>query len=153
MSHFKSSFGPTITITDPFTIGCLASFFGVIFLLIGSVLQLSAYSYQHWGVSTKGTIVRCDIQSGTHGHTYHLPVVDFRTRSGEHITFEAVTNNPSCKVGSAINVYYHLDDPQNAHLDSDFTLGWAPAGIGLLSIVIGLILCVRGWRRNIPGKR
>jgi hypothetical protein len=125
-----------------------------LFLLIGSgLLGGGFYWYQ---------LISDDIQEATHtegrvidfetrfsdGTTFHYPMIEFFTHAGEAIRFTASIGSspPAYDKGEKVGVLYTLERPQDAKIDSFFSLWFGPiilVGIGsvffLFSVLFFLI--------------
>lgn len=142
------------------TFGAIA--FGSLFLAIGLILAGVSVSYVANGKHARGTVVsmewRSDGGSGKRrandGPTAY-PVVQFTSADGRSRTFRGSTgsNPPAYDLMERVEVLYRADSPEDARINSFFSLWLLPlifGGIGLLIIGIGVTIAV--VRRRRPGR-
>ena len=131
-----------------------------IFSLIGIAILIGAYYfYNH----TKTFLNNSQIATGTvtelvkttsnEGTVLYQPRIKFTADNGEGITFTSGTasNPPSHKKGDEIEVYYQIENPQNAKVKGFFTLWAAPsvmAVIGLSFFLLGFSMLTKKIRTN-----
>lgn len=117
----------------------------ILFLLVGMVLlafgawRFSAtLSFVTSAVRAQGRV----IERRNVGRARHVPVIRFRTRAGQEITFVARPTAWGAEVGSAVTVLYDEDLPGEARLDdlalwfNALLLGLAGAGFVTASILL-----------------
>jgi hypothetical protein len=147
-----SNVGPTITITNPITIGWILLFFGLIFGVIGIVFQWNTLAFLPGTVSTTGTIIQCKSETTTNSQgnqiNNNFPVVSFQAQSGQQITFKASESDSSCFEGGTVKVIYHPDNPHDARLNA-FNAWLVFIGFGFVFILLGLINFLRGIIRKV----
>jgi Protein of unknown function (DUF3592) len=116
---------------------------GVTLLGVVLPLQLRTRTLLKHGVKVQGTVVDAEEKTGRGSdnlpyRTYH-PVVEFTTTDGRTVTFTSGLgfSGRQPRIGGAVPVRYHPDDPEQAELDRAYI--WmvpaAPsllAGVGLL---------------------
>ena len=121
-------------------VGYVLMFFGLVLLGYG----LSALSDQI-ALEEKGVIVRGVVTALNEKGIYRSPVVNFKTKEGERITFLSeyainVELNPY-QVGQEIDVVYNEDDPSLHKVYGNFEYNFLPLSLG----VFGLFLLLFGW--------
>ena len=117
---------------------------GVTLLGVVLPLQLRTRTLLKHGVKVQGTVVDVEEKTGSGGsdnlpsRTYH-PVVEFTTTDGRTVAFTSGLgfSGRQPRIGGAVPVRYHHDDPEQAEIDRAYI--WmvpaAPpllAGVGLL---------------------
>lgn len=126
----------------PTTRGLILVAAGVTLLGVVLPLQLRTRTLLQHGVKVQGTVV--DVEEDTApvnnlpSRTYH-PVVEFTTPDGRTVTFTSGLgfSGRQPRIGSAVPVRYHHDDPEQAQIDRAY-LWMVPAappllaGVGLL---------------------
>lgn len=127
----------------PTTRGLILVAAGVTLLGVVLPLQLRTRTLLEHGVKVQGTVVGAEEETGRGSdnlpyRTYH-PVVRFTTTDGRTVTFTSglgfSVRQP--RIGSAVPVRYHQDDPERAEIDRAY-LWMVPAappllaGVGLL---------------------
>ena len=127
----------------PTTRGLILVAAGVTLLGVVLPLQLRTRALLKHGVKVQGTVVGVEEDTGRGSdnlpsRTYH-PVVEFTTADGRTVTFTSGLgfSGRQPRIGSAVPVRYHHDDPEQAQIDRAYS--WmvpaAPpllAGVGLL---------------------
>jgi Protein of unknown function (DUF3592) len=113
---------------------------GVTLLGVVLPLQLRTRTMLKHGLQAQGTVVGAEA-GGSHlrSRTYH-PVVEFTTTDGRTVTFTSglgfSVRQP--RIGSAVPVRYHPDDPEKAEIDRAY-LWMLPAAPPLL-VGVGLLV-------------
>jgi hypothetical protein len=112
---------------------------GVTLLGVVLPLQLRTRTMLKHGVKVQGTVVDVEEETSRRSTTYH-PVVRFTTADGRTVTFTSglgfSVRQP--RIGSAVPVRYHQDDPEQAEIDRAY-LWMVPAAPPLL-VGVGLLV-------------
>ena len=124
------------------TRGLILAAYGVTVLGVGLLPELRIRALLKHGVKVQGTVV--DTEDDTTpvnnlpSRTYH-PVVEFTTTDGRTVTFTSgVGFGRQPRIGGAVPVRYHLDDPERAEIDRAH-LWMVPAAIWLV-VGVGLLV-------------
>jgi Protein of unknown function (DUF3592) len=136
------------------TRGMILAAAGVTLLGVVLPLQLRTRALLKHGVKVQGTVVDAEEETGWLNNriyrTYH-PVVRFTTTDGRTVTFTSglgFSGRPD-RIGSAVPVRYHHDDPEVAEIDRAY-LWMVPAapsllaGVGLL-VAAGVAFTDEPW--------
>jgi hypothetical protein len=129
-------------------IGPAAFFFaGLLFFAIGSGLTYRQRALEKQGIEAPGVVVDLQENYDSDGSTY-APVVQFKTKSGQSVTFTSSysSNPPSYDVGDAVTVVYPLEASENAIIKGDgqilhiifMLLGGAVAAVGFYLVFSNL---------------
>ena len=126
----------------------LLRIFGILFLLVGLGLLAREVLFGQLAMSALGTVVEINAtESG--GERKYTPVVVFKTKTQQIITFEGTSTHPPRARGSSVPVIYNPDAVQEARIDT-FADRWLfPA----LFIPIGLVLLIGGFVSGVPKTR
>ena len=101
---------------------------------------------------TEGKVVEL-VRSRSSDSTTYRPVVEFKADDGSLIEFTsgAGSNPPSYSKGETVEVLYQQDSPEQAKINSFFSL-WGAAlilgGMGLIFFIVGFSMIVFGRLRN-----
>jgi len=112
---------------------------GVGALIGAGVVLNSTYQFLDWASYSDGVVtelVRNRSNQGS-GRGSYAPVVEFKTESGETIEFVSTTssNPPSFRKGERVEVVYDPWSPQDAKINSFFSLWGTPLILGFLGFV------------------
>ncbi len=110
--------------------------------------------------ATRSTGVVTGFEEGTSGSSdtgdrniIYRPIVEFKTATGEQITFTAKigSQTKSYTEGDSITVHYQSDNPHNARIDSFLSLWLVPLiawGIGAVLFLVGGIFGIIVYRAH-----
>jgi len=120
-----------------------------VFAVIGSAMLAGSF---FWYTKTKsfigealtapGVVIEL-VRSRSNDSTTYTPVVEYTTEKGQKIEFTSSvgSNPPSHSKGDQIEVLYHEDTPQQAKINSFFSLWLGP----ILLLVLGSIFSIVGF--------
>ncbi len=96
---------------------------GVVLLVIATWVHARERAFVRAAERATGTVTELHRDVDADGTTY-FPVVSFRTRAGDSVTFRssAGSNPPSYEVGERVEVLYDPADPQRAKTSGFFAL-------------------------------
>jgi hypothetical protein len=133
----------------PMIVGALFGGVGLIILIVGVVLTVSAVGFRADAESATGTVVEVvsdvDCDDGRCRDMY-TPVVEFSTTDGETVQFAAdyqTSTEPA--IGSTVEVLYPPSDPDEARVDTFMGFWFGPVmfcGLGGVFTIAGTILLV-----------
>lgn len=117
---------------------------GVILILAGVPFFIQVRKFNASAIRAPGKIVELDRQQMGKDVSY-FPVFSFVDRAGaSHVIHSKLgSSHPRYAVGDAVEVLYPADDPEQARLNSFFTVWMWPvifAGIGLILTIAGIVL-------------
>ncbi len=106
------------------------------FLLVSSTRQFLAHS-----VSAKGVVIDLVSSRDSKGSVTYSPTVEFTTLDAQKITFQSGmgSNPPSYSVGESVDLLYDAAQPNQARINSFFSLWGAATIVGGLGFVFFLV--------------
>jgi hypothetical protein len=115
-------------------------FAGLLFFTIGSGLTYRQRTLEKQGIEVPGVVVDLQENYDSDGSTY-TPVVQFKTKSGQSVTFTSSysSNPPSYDVGETVTVVYPLDAPENAIVKGDGQM------LHIIFMILGGIVAAIGF--------
>jgi hypothetical protein len=124
---------------------------GLIFVIVGLLVEWNTLVFLQGSISTTGMIVSCEMSTsstGTPGSASSTeecqPTFRFQTRAGRSVTVKDTSTSSDWSVGEAVTVNYHPNDPQDAIINPG-TLWLFFVVFGSVFILVGLIIYLRWW--------
>ncbi|PBJ09034.1 DUF3592 domain-containing protein [Flavobacterium sp. ACN6] len=130
-----------------------------VFLIIGAALLTGAFflyqnksAFLEKAVSVQGTVIEMVAKRSDNSTTYS-PVISFKTKSGQEITFSSSisSNPPSYSVNETVEVLYNPADPKEANINTFSSLWIGPlilGGIGIVFFLIGSLSILFGYLKK-----
>ncbi|AWK06744.1 DUF3592 domain-containing protein [Flavobacterium crocinum] len=135
------------------------SIFKLVFSIVGAGLLAGAvYSYSskkaflEKAEKAQGTVIEMIARRSDNSTTY-CPVVNFKTKAGQEITFTSSvsSNPPSYSVDETVEVLYDPAEPKEASINGFATLWLVPLILGILGTIfflIGSLAFLFGYLKN-----
>src|SRR6218665_1718264 len=135
------------------------SIFKIVFLIVGAGLLAGAvYSYAdkkaflEKAESAQGTVIEMIARRSDNSTTY-CPVVRFKAKTGQEITFTSSvsSNPPSYSVDETVEILYDPADPKEANINGFASLWLVPLILGILGTIfflIGALSYLFGYLKN-----
>jgi hypothetical protein len=117
---------------------------GLLFLVIGIGLLYMNSQFVKNAVKVKGEIV--DVTEGANGNSgrrlrMYSSIIEFITLDNKAQRFTSpVSSNIKPKIGKVLQVYYHVDNPENAKIASVFNLYVIPVVLILFGLFLFFII-------------
>ncbi|MBZ4033667.1 DUF3592 domain-containing protein [Flavobacterium sp. 17A] len=135
------------------------SIFNYVFAIIGAGLMAGAIylyvdkqAFLEKAETVQGTVVEMIPKRSKESTTYS-PVVSFKTKTGQTITYTSSTssNPPSYNVGESVTIFYDPADPNDAEINGFFSLWLGVLILGFIGTVfflIGFLGILFRWLKN-----
>jgi hypothetical protein len=131
-------------------VGPVLIFIGLVFVLVGLLIELNTLIFLQGAISTHGVIVSCEMITSSEGSTSGgttkecQPKFQFQTRAGRKVTVQDMSSSSSWSQGDIVTVDYHSNDPQDARIEMG--LFWLIfVVIGSFFILVGGLIFLRWW--------
>jgi len=113
---------------------------GPVLLAVGVYLYARTSAFLERATRTRGEVVELVERRSDDGYTY-APVFVFEDAKGtsRRIVSNTSSNPPGYAVGDEVDVLYDPDDPEDACIDSFFSLWGGATIVGGLGLVFGIV--------------
>lgn len=121
----------------------LFPFFGLLALVGSVLLTVSTFRFLDKAIEGEGVVIDLEYRRSSDSSSYY-PRVEFLTANDEKIQFTSSngSNPPSFSVGEQVGVLYLLENPQEAKINTFFSLWFGPMFIfifGLIFFSVGVL--------------
>ena len=143
---------------SPFLAGAIFFIVGLGMLAGGVLWGLRTQRFVSSAERADGIVTDLDLRSDSDGSAYY-PVVSFTTKEGKEVTFTSSTggNPPPKRRGDKVGVLYDATSPEEAEIDSFFSLWFGPLLIGgvfgTLFPLVGVLAMLGGVRERVTRRR
>lgn len=113
---------------------------GLVLCVVAFFLYQNTQDFLTTALNTEGTVVDL-VSSYSSDSTTYSPVIEYKTRKGEHIRFTTTfsSNPPAYTRGEKVTVYYQENRPEQAEIDGWFSLWGLPIILGSIGSIFFLI--------------
>ena len=129
---------------------------GIVMIFIGWNLYSEQQQLQSQGIEAKGQIIgfqRLKVEHENRLRENFVPIVEFRTESGEMVTFMGAVAErfwSNYQLGKAVIVVYDPEFPEDAAINELAEIWFAPAMLFLIGLGATLIPPYTIWRHYRP---